>query len=144
MNDNKHVVCPHCGATNRVPTARLAGNPACGKCHDPLFTGQPAAVDDRGFAQMVGKNDIPVVVDFWAEWCGPCKLMAPAFAAAAKEMEPEVRFAKVDTEVARTTAARFNIRSIPTLALFRNGEEIARQPGAMSTADILRWVRSKL
>lgn len=93
---------------------------------------------------MVGKNDIPVVVDFWAEWCGPCKLMAPAFAAAAKEMEPEVRFAKVDTEVARTTAARFNIRSIPTLALFRNGEEIARQPGAMSTADILRWVRSKL
>jgi thioredoxin 2 len=127
-----------------VPAARLAENPTCGKCHEPLFTGQPAAVDDASFAKMVGKNDIPVVVDFWAEWCGPCKMMAPAFAAAAKEMEPEVRFAKVDTEAARATAARFNIRSIPTLALFRNGEEIARQPGAMSTADIVRWVRSHL
>jgi thioredoxin 2 len=93
---------------------------------------------------MVASSDIPVVVDFWAEWCGPCKMMAPAFAAAAKEMEPEVRFAKLDTEAAQATAARCDIRSIPTLALFRNGREVARQPGAMGASDIVRWVRSHL
>ena len=144
MGDSKHIVCPHCGATNRVPAARLAENPTCGKCHQALFTGRPADLDDARFSKMIGKSDIPVVVDFWAEWCGPCKMMAPAFAAAAGEMEPEVRFAKVDTEAARATAARFNIRSIPTLALFQGGREIARQPGAMSAPDIQRWVRSHL
>lgn len=144
MSEPKHIVCPHCGATNRVPAERLAEDPKCGKCHHPLFTGRPAELTDQGFTKAIGRNDIPVVVDFWAEWCGPCKMMAPAFEAAAAEMEPRVRFAKLNTETAQATAARFNIRSIPTLALFRDGKEVARQPGAMGTQDIVRWVQSHL
>jgi thioredoxin 2 len=107
-----------------------------------MFAGHPAVLTDASFQQHIEKSDIPVVVDFWADWCGPCKIMAPQFEQAAQELEPEVRLAKLDTEAAQGTAARFNIRSIPTLVLFRDGREVARQPGAMSAADIVRWVRA--
>lgn len=144
MTEPSHIVCPNCAATNRVPAARLAEAPRCGKCREPLFTGRPADLTDASFEKMVSRSDIPVVVDFWAQWCGPCKMMAPAFQAAAAQLEPEVRLAKLDTEAARATAARFGIRSIPTLIVFRGGQEIARQPGAMGTGDIVNWVRSTL
>lgn len=144
MTEPSHIVCPNCAATNRVPAARLAEAPRCGKCREPLFTGRPADLTDASFEKMVSRSDIPVVVDFWAQWCGPCKMMAPAFEAAAAQLEPEVRLAKLDTEAARATAARFGIRSIPTLIVFRGGQEIARQPGAMGTGDIVNWVRSTL
>ena len=144
MSDMKHLVCPHCNAVNRIPAARLADHPKCGKCGDALFTGRPIALNDASFSRHISRSDVPVVVDFWAEWCGPCKMMAPAFEAAAGELEPDVRLAKLDTEHAQATAAQYRIQSIPTLALFRNGREIARQPGAMGVQDIVRWVRANL
>ena len=142
MSDSTHLVCPSCSATNRIPAGRLGQGPKCGKCGQQIFTGRPTALTDASFQKHIEKNDIPVVVDFWADWCGPCKMMAPQFEQAATELEPEVRLAKVDTEAAQGTAARFSIRSIPTLVLFRGGREIARQPGAMGAADIVRWVRA--
>ena len=144
MSDSKHIVCPSCSAINRLPADKLARGPKCGKCGDPIFTGKPAELTDQSFERHVSRSDIPVVVDFWADWCGPCKMMAPQFEQAAKQLEPEVRFAKLDTDAAQATAARFNIRSIPTLALFKNGREVARQPGAMGAADIVRWVQAQL
>ena len=142
MTDPKHIVCPSCSATNRLPAERLEQGPKCGKCGEPIFASKPVELTDANFDKHVGRNDIPVVVDFWAPWCGPCKMMAPAFEQAAGELEPQVRLAKLNTEEAQNTAARFNIRSIPTIALFRNGQEIARQPGAMGAADIVRWVKA--
>jgi thioredoxin 2 len=140
MTDALHVVCPHCNATNRVPAARLANAPSCGNCGKPLFDGHPVALTDASFDAHVNRNDIPVVVDFWAEWCGPCKMMAPQFARAAAQMEPRVRFAKLDTEAAQAIAARYNIRSIPTLVVFHHGKEIARQSGAVDAAALTRWL----
>ena len=142
MSDSTHLVCPSCSATNRIPAGWLGQGPKCGKCGQPIFTGRPTALNDASFQKHIEKNDIPVVVDFWADWCGPCKMMAPQFEQATTELEPEVRLAKLDTEAAQGTAARFSIRSIPTLVLFRDGREIARQPGAMGAADIVRWVRA--
>ena len=143
-SDLKHVVCPHCHTTNRVASADLGAAPTCGKCHQPLFTGQPLALDEAGFARHVSRSHLPVLVDFWAPWCGPCRQMAPQFEAAAKELEPHVRLVKVNTEEAQQLGAQLNIRSIPTLALFVGGREVARQPGAMGKADIVRWVHAKL
>ncbi|SIQ99267.1 thioredoxin TrxC [Pseudacidovorax sp. RU35E] len=142
--DSLHVVCPHCQTTNRVRTAQLGSAPDCGQCHQPLFTGHPVALDAAAFERHVGRGQLPVLVDFWAPWCGPCRQMAPAFEQAARTLEPQVRLAKVDTEAQPGLGARFNIRSIPTLALFVGGREIARQPGAMGAADIVRWTQQAL
>ena len=144
MSDSAHIVCPHCNAVNRIPAARLADGPRCGKCHEPLFVAYPVELTGGNFEKMIGRNDVPVLVDFWAPWCGPCKMMAPAFEAAAQQLEPRIRLAKLNTESEQAIAARFGIQSIPTLALFRNGREIARQPGAMGTGDIVRWVQASL
>ncbi len=144
MSDPLHVVCPHCDAVNRLPTDRLAEKPVCGKCGQALFAGQPVDLDAGNFDRHIGRSDLPVVVDFWAPWCGPCRTMAPTFARAAGELEPDVRLAKVDTESEQQLAARFNIRSIPTLAIFRNGREIARQSGAVDAATLRRWVQAHL
>jgi len=142
MTNSKHIVCPTCSAVNRLPAEKLASGPKCGKCGERIFQGKPTTLTDQNFEKQVSRSDVPVVVDFWAEWCGPCKMMAPQFEQAAGQMEPHVRFAKLNTDEAQATAARFNIRSIPTIALFKGGREVARQAGAMGAADIVRWVRS--
>jgi thioredoxin 2 len=144
MSDSLHLVCPHCHATNRVPAARLGQAPNCGQCHRPLFDAHPLELTAATFDKHISRNDIPVLVDFWAPWCGPCKMMAPQFAQAAGLLEPQVRLAKVNTEAEQGLGAQYGIRSIPTLALFRGGREIARQPGAMGAQDIVNWVRGQV
>lgn len=138
------LACPHCHAVNRVPAARLPDAPRCGRCKQALFTGQPVALDGNGFDAHALRSDLPLVVDFWAAWCGPCMAMAPAFAAAARQIEPAARLAKVDTEAEPTLAGRYAIRSIPSLVIIRRGKEIARQAGAVPAAAIVEWVRRNL
>lgn len=138
-----HLVCPACAATNRVPEAKLEDQPVCGRCGAELMAARPVDLNDASFAAFVAKTELPVLVDFWADWCGPCKMMAPHFAQAAAQ-QPLIRFAKLDTEANRQTAAAYNIRSIPTLMLFQGGREIARQAGALSAADLQRWLQAQL
>ena len=139
-----HLVCPHCHAINRIPSERLAQHPLCGQCKGALFSGHPVELTGGYFQRHISRNDIPVVVDFWAAWCGPCEMMAPAYAQAAVKLEPRARLAKLNTEQEQGIAGQFNIRSIPTLIIFKGGNEIARQSGAMSAADIIRWVSGYL
>ncbi|HEU0195894.1 MAG TPA: thioredoxin TrxC [Nevskiaceae bacterium] len=142
MAGSLHVVCPHCAAVNRTPAGRLAAGPVCGQCHKPLFIAHPVEVDAAGFERQLRRSDVPLLVDFWAPWCGPCRIMAPYFVEAAGQLEPQFRLLKVDTEANPALGARYAIRSIPTLALFRGGQEVARQAGALMAAGIVQWARS--
>jgi thioredoxin 2 len=140
VQDKLLIVCPRCGTANRVPSSRIGEDPKCGKCGRSILDGTPAALDDAGFDAFVTRTGLPVVVDFWADWCGPCHAMAPAFEKAAAELKARVQFAKVDTERARNVSMRFGIRSIPTLILFRNGAEVARISGARDARSLVGWV----
>ena len=144
MNDTLHYVCPHCHSTNRIPVVKLAEQPVCGHCKEALISGKPVALDHDSFERHTQRSQFPVVVDFWAPWCGPCQMMAPAFAEAAERLKLKAQLCKLDTEAHPQTAAPYGIRSIPTMAVFKEGQEIARVSGAMPMGEIVRWVESVL
>lgn len=142
MSKYVHIVCPACDVTNRILVEKIENGPTCGKCQSLLFGAKPVALTSANFSKHIKRNYIPVIVDFWAEWCGPCKMMAPEFEQAASRLEPHFRLAKLDTESAQEIASRYAIRSIPTMILFLNGKEVRRQAGAMGAEDIIRWAKS--
>lgn len=140
-NSSLHIVCPHCLGINRVPEEKLGAGGKCGKCSKKLFVQEPVSLDSSNFDHFVMANDTPLLVDFWAPWCGPCKMMAPIFAQAAAQLEPKVRLIKVNTEEEQSLAARYNIRSIPTIAIFKQGRIIERVAGAMELSDLVAWTK---
>lgn len=138
-----HLVCPQCSATNRIPDERLRDQPVCGKCGQALMAAEPVALSEQALPKFLAQTELPVLVDFWAAWCGPCRAMAPQFEQAA-QMAPDIRFVKVDSDAAPVASQQFGIRSIPTLLLMKNGKEIARQSGVMPAAQIIAWARQYL
>ena len=145
MNSNTlQITCPHCEATNRVPQNKLELHPKCGKCHQVLFTGLPLELSNQNFTNVIHKTDVPVVIDFWAPWCGPCKMMALIFQQASTVIEPHARLAKLNTEISNDIAAHYGIRSIPTLIIFKKGKEVARQSGALDQQSLIKFVEAHL
>ena len=142
MSEKLHIVCPHCHTTNRIAVDHLGGEANCGSCHQPLITGEPIPLDASSFAKHVGRSQFPVVVDFWAPWCGPCRSMAPAFEQAANTLKTQAQLVKLDTEAHPQASAPYNIRSIPTMVVFKEGKELGRISGAMPASEIIRWVNS--
>ena len=148
MESSLHIVCPHCDTINRVPQAKLAANGPgggrCGQCHEKLFDGHPAALDTARFERHLGSSGVPLLIDFWAPWCGPCRMMAPEFERAATVLEPAFRLVKINVDEEPALAERFQVRSIPTLALASEGREVARAAGARSAAQLVEWARAQL
>ena len=144
MTESINIVCPHCLAVNRIAAQRLGDHPICGKCKNKLFDGKPRDLNKNGFDRNLNKSGIPLVVDFWASWCGPCKVMMPAFTQAAAELEPNARLVRLNTELEQEVAGRYAIRAIPTMIVFKDSKEVQRESGAMTAKHIIDWVQSAI